>query len=130
MKHWKIFLMAALAIGAFAQSEVKPKIGGSGDSRSRQEKREDAATRSALGVVTGADDQPVTGAIVQVKDLRTLQVRSFITQADGAYHFSGLKNDNDYELLAKSGELTAGPRKLSIFDNRKEAVINFKFEKK
>ena len=76
------------------------------------------------------DDQPAAGAVVQVKDMRTLQVRSFITQTDGMYHFSGLRADIDYQLTAKSGDLTAGPRTLSIFDNRKDAVMNFKLEKK
>jgi hypothetical protein len=67
---------------------------------------------------------------VQVKDMRTLSVRSFITQQDGMYRFTGLKKDIDYQLSAKAGELAAGPRTLSIFDNRTEAIINFKLEKK
>ena len=70
------------------------------------------------------------GAVVQLKNSKTLQVRSFITQTDGMYHFSGLRSDIDYQLTAKSGDLTAGPRTLSIFDNRKDAVMNFKLEKK
>ena len=98
--------------------------------KTREERREDATTRSVQGFVTDAADQPVAGAVVQVKEMRSLQVRSFITQGDGAYRFSGLKNDNDYQLTAKSGELTAGPKTLSIFDSRKEATINFKFGKK
>lgn len=98
--------------------------------KTREERREEATTRSVMGLVSGPDDQPVPGAVVQVKDMKTLQVRSFITQTDGTYHFFGLKNDNEYEVIAKSGEMNAGPRKLSIFDTRKEAVLNFKFEKK
>ena len=98
--------------------------------KSRQERREEANSRAVQGLVAGADDQPSVGAIVQLKDMRTLQVRSFITQTDGMYHFSGLRSDIDYQLTAKSGDLTAGPRTLSIFDNRKDAVMNFKLEKK
>ena len=41
---------------------------------------------------------------MQLKDMRTLQVRSYITLDDGQYHFSGLRIDVDYELSAKSGE--------------------------
>ena len=80
--------------------------------------------------MTAADDKPAQGAVVLLKDMKTLQVRSFITQADGTYHFSGLKADVDYELNAKSGDTTAPTRKLSIFDTRKEAVVNFKLDKK
>jgi len=98
--------------------------------KSRQERREEANLRAVQGLVAGPDDQPIAGAVVQVKDMRTLQVRSFITQSDGMYHFSGLRADIDYQLTAKSGEATAAPRTLSIFDNRKDAVMNFKLDKK
>src|SRR5438067_4661408 len=75
--------------------------------KSRAEKREEANSRSVMGVVIRPDDQPANGAVVQLKDLRTLQVRSFITQGDGEYHFSGLRADIDYQLTAKSGALGA-----------------------
>ena len=97
--------------------------------KTREERREEANSRAVTGTVTAADDKPISGAVVQLKDMRTLQVRSFITLEDGQYHFSGLRIDIDYELTARSGELTAN-KKLSLFDNRKAAVMNFKFDKK
>ncbi len=102
----------------------------SAQKKTREERREEANSRAVQGLVAGPDDQPVSGAVVQLKDMRTLQIRSFITQNDGMYHFSGLRADIDYQLTAKSGELSAAPRTLSIFDNRKDAVMNFKLEKK
>ena len=98
--------------------------------KSREERREEANSRAVQGVVTGPDDKPIAGAVVQLKDTRSLQVRSFITQDDGTYHFSGLKGDIDYQLTAKSGDVSVGPKTLSIFDNRKEAIVNFKLDKK
>ncbi len=98
--------------------------------KSREERREEANSRSVQGTVLGTDDNPSVGAVVQLKDMRTLQIRSFITQGDGTYHFSGLKIDNDYQITAKSGDTAAGPKTLSMFDNRKEAIMNFKLEKK
>jgi carboxypeptidase family protein len=99
-------------------------------SKSREERRAEANSRAVQGLVTGADDQPVTGAVVQLKDMRTLQVRSYITQSDGAYHFSGLRMDIEYQVTAKSGEATAGPRTLSIFDTRRDAIMHLKLDKK
>jgi len=99
-----------------------------GQKKSREERREEANSRSAMGLVTGTDDMPAAGAVVQLKDMRTLQVRSFITQADGTYHFYGLKADVDYQLTARSGDATAAPKALSVFDTRKEAILNFKLE--
>ena len=98
--------------------------------KSREERREEASARAVQGLVTGKDDQPVSGAVVQLKDMRTLQIRSYITQSDGAYHFSGLRMDIEYQVSARSGEETAGPRTLSVFDTRKDAVMNLKLEKK
>lgn len=96
----------------------------------REEKREEANSRSATGLVTGVNGMPAVGAIVQLKDMRTLQVRSFITQADGTYHFYGLKADVDYELTARSGDATSRTRTLSVFDTRKEAILDFTLQNK
>jgi len=101
----------------------------SGQEQTRKEKREEAKLRNVMGMVVDAQEQPVSGAVVQLKDMRTLQVRSFITQTDGAYKFFGLRPDIDYQLTARFGDMTAAPRTLSIFDNRKEAVMNFKLDK-
>jgi hypothetical protein len=101
-----------------------------GQGKTRAERREEASQRSVTGMITGVDDKPAVGAVVQLKDMRTLQIRSFITQTDGTYHFYELKNDIDYQLTARSGE-AAGPMKtLSVFDTRKEAILNFKLEAK
>src|SRR6266404_2076096 len=96
----------------------------------QKKNKEDALTRVVQGNVVDPDDKPVVGAVVLLKDMRTLQVRSFITQADGAYHFSGLKVDNDYELKADANGMTSGWKKLSVFDTRTVPVVNLKLEKK
>jgi hypothetical protein len=95
----------------------------------KKEKREAATERIVQGQVTDPDDKPVNGAIVQLKDMRTLQVRSFFTQVNGEYHFSGLKIDNDYDLKADFKGSTSGWKTLSVFDTRKEPVINLKLAK-
>ena len=98
--------------------------------KTREERREEANSRTVQGLITGGDDKPIVGAVVQLKDMRSLQIRSFITQDDGTYHFSGLKGDIEYQLTAKAGDASAGPKTLSIFDSRKEAILNFKLDKK
>jgi hypothetical protein len=95
----------------------------------RKEKREAASERTVQGSVTDPDGKFVNGAVVQLKDGRTLQVRSFITQQNGEYHFSSLKIDNDYQLKADSNGMSSGWKTLSVFDTRKEPVMNLKLEK-
>ena len=95
----------------------------------KKSKKEQATQRSVQGVVFDNKDVPVVGAVVQLKDLRSLQMRSYITKEDGEYHFSSLKMDQDYEVEAKNNNLTSGPRKISIFDNRKIVIQNLKADK-
>jgi len=92
--------------------------------------QKDNATRSVEGAVTNSDEGSVTGAVVQLKNLKTLQIRSFITKEDGTYHFFELSPDVDYELKADFQGATSGSKTLSSFDSRKKAVINLKLSKK
>lgn len=95
-----------------------------------QRAKEDAGTRNVKGTVTDAQDNPVSGAVVQLKDMRSLQIRSFLTTQDGGYHFSGLKTDVDYQVKAEYNGMNSGAKTVSMFDSRKEAVVNLKLEKK
>jgi hypothetical protein len=88
------------------------------------------ATRSVQGVVTDANDKPVTGAVVQLKNTKTLQIRSFLSKDDGTYYFHGLSPDIDYELTARTADAASSAKTLSSFDSRKEAVINLKLNPK
>jgi hypothetical protein len=92
--------------------------------------QKDSSTRSVQGVVTNSDESSAVGAVVQLKNMKTLQVRSFITKEDGAYHFFEPSPDVDYELKADFQGGSSGPKTLSSFDSRKKAVINLKLNKK
>src|SRR5579863_1332979 len=63
-------------------------------------KGEDQNVRTVQGTVYDANDAAVNGAVVQLKNTKTLQIRSFITKENGAYYFHGLSPDVDYELKA------------------------------
>ena len=94
------------------------------------QKKKDSATRSVSGVVTTPDDKLAVGAVVQLKDTKTKQVRSFYTQEHGEYYFHGLSPDIDYELTAEFQGQTSGTKTLSIFDSRKDALMNLKLNPK
>ena len=92
--------------------------------------REDPNMRSVQGAVQDSDGNLVAGAVVQLKNTKTLQVRSFITQKEGTYSFLGLSKDVDYELKADFQGGSSPVRTLSVFDSRKKATINLKVEAK
>jgi len=97
---------------------------------SADKKKEDATIRTVQGSVTDAAGEAVNGAVVQLKNTKTLQIRSFITKDNGAYYFHGLSTDVDYELRADYEGASSGPKTLSTFDSRKLAVMNLKLNKK
>lgn len=96
----------------------------------RAKKDENANIRSVQGVVSNAQGEAVNGAVVQLKNIKTLQIRSFITRDAGAYYFHGLSTDVDYELRADFNGATSGAKTLSSFDSRKLAIIHLKLEQK
>jgi hypothetical protein len=99
-------------------------------SQTKKQKAEEAGQRALIGFVTGVNDEPVEQAVVQLKDMKTLQVRSFITKKDGQYHFSGLSKDVDYQVKAEFQGSSSATKTLSVFDNRPKPNLNLKLEKK
>ncbi|HYM11628.1 MAG TPA: carboxypeptidase-like regulatory domain-containing protein [Bryobacterales bacterium] len=93
-------------------------------------KEKEQKLRSVQGIVTDEQENPIPKAVVQLKNMKTLQVKSFYTDDKGAYRFHGLDPDLDYELRAEFGSATSGPRKLTPFDSRRDVIINFKLEAK
>ncbi|MFZ5928852.1 MAG: carboxypeptidase-like regulatory domain-containing protein [Acidobacteriota bacterium] len=96
----------------------------------KKEKGRDPNIRNVTGVVTLPDGNPAAGAVVQLKNLKTLQIRSFITREDGKYQFQNLSTSIDYELTATHHDMESPKRKLTIFDTRLDAVVNLKLERK
>jgi Carboxypeptidase regulatory-like domain len=96
----------------------------------KADKTKDDGTRSVKGQVVDPDNKAAVRAVVQLTDLKTLQVRSFITQDDGEYRFSGLRADTDYEVRADFQGMSSPTRRLTVFDNRKIATIDLKLAKK
>ena len=95
-----------------------------------QGKKKGNPTRSVQGVVTAADDTPTNGAVVYLKNIKTLLITSFITKDNGTYYFHGLSPDIDYELRAAIMGQESSTKTLSAFDSRTEATINLKMSKK
>lgn len=108
----------ALTLGAFQFTNQK------------KSKRRDPNIRNVEGVVTQVDGAPAIGAVVQLKNLKSLQVKSFITQDGGKYQFQNLSTHTDYELKADYKEFESPTRSLTIFDTRLDAIMNLKLEQK
>jgi len=113
---------AYLAVACLALASLSSTLGaqrGTGES----------TTRTVEGLVTNAEKQPVENAVVQLKNTKTLQIRSFITQEDGKYHFAGLQTDVEYEVKADHDGVSTSWKTLSVFNSKKTPVINLKLKK-
>lgn len=94
-----------------------------------QKKNEDSSTRSVQGTVSNPSGAAVAGAVVQLKNTKSLQIRSFITKEQGEYYFNSLSPDVDYELRATFSEASSSTKTLSSFDTKKQAILNLKLDK-
>ena len=84
--------------------------------------------RSIRGIVTDQTGHPLAGAVVQIQDRTTLQVRSYLTQDDGSYHFEDLYSDLSYHLRASYSGVSSRSKVLSKFDAHKVAAIDLTIE--
>jgi Carboxypeptidase regulatory-like domain len=95
-----------------------------------QQKNQDTTMRNLEGVVTDAAGQRAAKAVVQLKNTKNLQIRSFITQEDGSYHFMGLSADVEYQVKAERDGAASSWKSLSVFNSKKTPVINIKLKLK
>ena len=102
-----LFLLALLALSAGAQSEL----------------------RTVRGAVLDKAENPVASAVVYLKNVRTLAVKTYISDRSGEYRFSGLDPNVDYEVHAESENMTSNTRTVSSLDSRKDIVISLKLDK-
>jgi carboxypeptidase family protein len=95
-----------------------------------QDKKREAQLRTVRGVVTDKSENPLSGSVVFLKNMRTNAVRSSYTDETGGYRFSGLDPNADYELHAEKEGAKSATRTVSSFDSRKDIVLNLKIVKK
>jgi Carboxypeptidase regulatory-like domain len=130
--HIARLLALTLLCGAAALAQ-NPKGGSYGNwlpGSQKDKKGEDPTIRIVTGTVRAKDDALVEGAVVQLKNMKTMEVRSFITKADGLYTFPNLSRSIDYELKAESKGMVSATRTLSTFDDRARAIIHLRLENK
>jgi hypothetical protein len=84
--------------------------------------------RLISGTVSDRQGEPLRKAVVQLKNLRTLQVLSFITQKDGRYHFAGTSTETDYELRVLYRGKFSDPKKVTHLNSREHFVVDFHIE--
>jgi hypothetical protein len=127
----RLFITGLIASAVWCQVPQKPPESPTpplfkGD----RDKDKDPNARQVEGTVKDSQENPVPGAVVKLKDTKSLQVRSFITKDDGKFRFTGLRKDIDYEVRADQSGRSSPMKTVSVFDDRKVVVITLKLEDK
>jgi protocatechuate 3,4-dioxygenase beta subunit len=109
-----VTLLLAQAISAAAQDD----------------KKHEAQLRTVHGSVLDKGENPVAGAIVYLKNVKTLSVKTYIADESGHYRFSGLDPNVDYEIRAEKDAMMSANHTISSFDIRKDIPLSLKLDKK
>jgi len=86
------------------------------------------SVRVVQGAAQNAEGQPQPNAVVYLQDQKTLEVRTFITEADGHYRFGQLSPDVDYQLWAEYKGHKSKTRSISSFDSKKQFNFDLKID--
>ena len=78
-----------------------------------------ADQRVVQGKVELSSGDMAKGAIVYIKNGKTLEVRTYISTADGSFRFGQLNQDADYTVWAEYQGKKSKERGVSSFDNKK-----------
>lgn len=119
-KLWLTAAVAGLLAGAFA---VPSRAMGSAAMSDKEPQ-----VRTLTGAVTNQQEKPLPGAIVYLKNSRTMAVKTFIVGQDGSYRFNALSPNVDYEVHAEHNGKKSDAKTLSSFDSRKTAHIYLKIK--
>ena len=95
-----------------------------------QKKGREPELRTVHGSVVDKQDNPVESAVVYLKNVHTQDVKTYISDNQGEYRFSGLDPNIDYEIHAEHEGLTSTTRSISSFDTRKDVSMTLKVDRK
>ncbi len=95
-----------------------------------QDAKHEAQLRTVHGIVMDKSESSVASAVVFLKNTRSNAIRSYISDDQGNYRFSGLDPNTDYEVHAEKDGAQSQTRTVSSFDSKKDITLNLKIEKK
>jgi Carboxypeptidase regulatory-like domain len=81
-------------------------------------------SKTVVGQVFDASDNPIVGAAVEMTDLSTNKTSAIYTGPEGRFTFTDLKFTKDYQVKARYKGQSSEVRKVSSWDTRFNLVLN------
>jgi hypothetical protein len=82
-----------------------------------------AAMKSLVGEVVNPQGEKLAQAVIHLKNKKTLEVKTRISDREGKYSFRGLDRDADYEVHAEYQGASSSKKSVSSFDDRDEVYL-------
>ncbi len=76
-----------------------------------------AVRHTVDGIVINGAKAPIAGAVVYLENPKSLDVQSYLTDAQGHYHFSHIAPQTDYEIWAEQNGHQSKHKFISQFSN-------------
>lgn len=85
---------------------------------------QDFGVKQLQGKVLNASGATISSAIVYLENSRNNDIKSYITESDGSYHFANLSADTDYSVWASYKGKKSSTRTVSSFDTKKNVYLD------
>jgi hypothetical protein len=85
--------------------------------------------RTIHGTVVDRNEAALKSCVVYLKNLRTSDITTRITDDSGQFRFSGLDPNADYRIQAQQGGTCSDPRTVSSFDSRTDIDLTLKLNR-
>jgi hypothetical protein len=124
LNRTKLAAGAALAILA----AVLAPLGSRGSVAPFAAEAQNLGFRVVSGFVSDANANPVDGATVFLKDLKSKNIRSFTSVEKGHFRFASVNMSEDHELWAEKDGKKSAVKSISTWDARKEIEVELRLK--
>ncbi len=83
------------------------------------------SVRNLSGTITDTGHEPIRNAVVELRNVATGEVVTYITDKSGHYNFKRLNGNVDYEVWVLFRGIRSPTRSISKFDSHLTKVIDF-----
>jgi len=81
------------------------------------------APKTLTGQVVDKEGRGLAQTVVHLKNQRTLEIRTHISDGDGKYRFNGLNPETDFAVHAEYRGAMSPTRTVSSFDEKKDVYL-------
>ena len=89
----------------------------------RSDKEDPRAPKNLTGQVVDKEGKGLAQAVVHLKNKKTLEVTTRISDTEGKYRFNGLSPEADYSVHAEYRGASSAARTVSLFDEKKDVYL-------